>query len=319
MILPWLEDPWNEFAARLEQDRLPHALLLAGPAGTGKRRLADRMVAGLLCEEGGPDACGRCRSCQVEAGGAHPDRFLVHPEDDKRIIGVEAVRKLIENMVLTRTLSPRKVARIEPAEAMNRNAANALLKTLEEPLGDAVILLVADDSNRLPATILSRCQALPVRAPSRAQAVDWLSREGGIDVSTAALALDATADSPLAALELASTDSLARFQALQTELAAVIGKPSRVASLGPVLKELDGDVSWTWLSLLAGKALANVLGASDDGWPQTGYTLPPARLAHLQRRADRNRAYLASSVRQDLLMKEWLLEWARLPAAKPIQ
>lgn len=318
-MLPWLEDPWNDFAARLEQGRLPHALLLSGPAGTGKRQLAERMVAGLLCKRGGPEACGECRSCRLLDGGAHPDHFTVRPEPDKREITIDAIRGLNAGLVLTTTISPRKVALVEPAEAMNRNAANALLKTLEEPPGHAVMILVADDASRLPATILSRCQALLVHAPERNLAVGWLAAEAGLDEASARLALEATADSPLRARTLVEEELLDRYRALRDALEGLVGKPSRAAALAQSLQDLDGTHTWTWLSLAASGALASVLGATDAAWPETDHDLPVDRLATLQLRADRNRGFLASTVRQDLLLKEWLLEWARLPARQPIR
>jgi DNA polymerase-3 subunit delta' len=323
MKLPWLERPWNEFAARLEQDRLPHALLVSGPEGIGKAGLVQAMMEGLLCEGPAAEACGQCRSCRLLAGGAHPDRFVVVPEEGKRIIRVEAVRNLIEQMMLTTTISPRKVALINPAEAMNVNAANALLKTLEEPLGQAVLILLSHDPSRLPATIRSRCQLVAVHAPSTSQAVDWLVSSQGIDAASAELALEATAGSPLRAAALAGSEDLDRYRRLQQELEALVGKPSRASALGADLAGLEArDLLWTWLSLAARKALEGALGATGGAtgstpWPDTPYSLPPARIAELQRLADRGRKLLSTSVRQDLLLQEWLIEWARLPAREP--
>jgi DNA polymerase-3 subunit delta' len=254
------------------------------------------------------------------AGGAHPDRFVLVPEEGKRIIKVEAVRALIEQLMLTTTISPRKVALIAPAEAMNVHAANALLKTLEEPLGQAVIILLSHDPSRLPATIRSRCQLVAVHAPATSQAVDWLVTDTAMDPESAALALEATAGSPLRAAALAGSGELERYRQLQQELETLVGKPSRASALGADLAGFEArDLLWTWLSLAARKALEGALGAgggSTDAasWPATPYTLPPARLAELQRMADRARKLLSTSVRQDLLLQEWLIEWARLPA-----
>ena len=157
-MLPWLEDPWNRFAGGLEQDRLPHAVLLTGPEGIGKGQLAMAMVEGLLCLERAPEACGECRSCRLLAGGAHPDRFTVTFPEGKRQITVEQIRGLLDRLALTTTISPRKVALIHPAEGMNVNAANALLKNLEEPPGETVLILLSHDPSRLPVTVRSRSQ-----------------------------------------------------------------------------------------------------------------------------------------------------------------
>ncbi|MEE4173989.1 MAG: DNA polymerase III subunit delta' [Xanthomonadales bacterium] len=322
MRYPWLERPWDEFAARLEQDRLPHALLVSGPGGTGKSSLVADMMSGLLClqtgEGGGAEACGTCRSCRLLASGAHPDRFVVEPEEGKRLITVKMVRGLIGQMMLTTTISPRKVALIAPAEAMNASAANALLKTLEEPLGQAVIILLSHDPSRLPATIRSRCQLVAVHAPEPKAAVNWLVESSELDPDSAALALEATAGSPLRAAALAGTEELERYRQLLGQLETLVGKPSQVSALAAALVGLeDRDLLWTWLSLAARKALEGALVAGAVAWPDTPYTLPPARLADLQRRADRSRKLLSTTVRQDLLIQEWLIEWARLPAREP--
>ncbi len=339
MMLPWLEDPWNRFAARLEQDRLPHALLVTGPAGTGKGQLAEAMINGLLCLEGGPEACGQCRSCKLLAGGAHPDRFRVEPEEGKTQITVDAVRELLSRLVLTTTISPRKVALITPAEAMNRNAANALLKTLEEPAGETVMVLVSHDPSRLPVTVRSRCQDLSVAAPDRGTAVEWLKGQG-VSMDDAQLALEATGGSPLRSRELAGSEALDRYRSLQDELEQLVGKPSRAAVLATDLQGLDGPLAWTWLSLAAAKALVSSLGSATPAtttgqatggsaagangaggapWPVTDYALPSGKIAALQAKADRYRALLGSGLRQDLLLREWLIEWARLPAREPIR
>ncbi|MEM1410854.1 MAG: DNA polymerase III subunit delta' [Pseudomonadota bacterium] len=317
--LPWLEDPWHEFAARYEQGRLPHAMLVTGPAGTGKRKLAERMVHGLLCERETADACGVCRSCTLRAGGAHPDLFIVRPEEGKREIVIDSIRLLNERLVLTTTISPRKVALVEPADAMNRATANAFLKSLEEPPGDAAIILVADDAARLLPTIRSRCQLLPVRLPGRAAARDWLTQQSDVDAGEAELALEATAGSPLRAQALIEAGELERFVRLRDELEALIGKPSRASGLAEDLQSVAGDSTWTWLGLAAGRALRGVLGAGSGRWPVTDYALPASRIAELQARANQYRRLLASTARQDLLLREWLLEWARLPAKEPIR
>jgi len=319
MIHPWLEDPWNRFAARLEQDRLPHALLVSGPPGTGKGALAEAMAAGLLCLEDQAEPCGQCRSCKLLTGGAHPDRFFVTPEEDKREIAVAQIRALLGRLALTTTISPRKVALLTPAEAMNRHAANALLKNLEEPPGDTVLILVSHDPTRLPVTIRSRCQAVTVRPPDRTMAVEWLQGAAGLDQAAAALALEAAGDSPLGAAALAEGGQLERFRELRTVLGALVGKPSRAGAVATELQDLDNALAWTWLSLAAARALRGVLGTAATPWPETEYDLPAAKLAALQAKADRYRALLASPVRQDLLLKEWLLEWARLPAKEPIR
>ncbi len=318
-MLPWLEDPWNDFAARLEQGRMPHALLVTGAAGTGKGELAQAMLRGLLCEGDSAEACGECRSCKLLAGGAHPDRFILTPEEGKSLIPVDHVRELIGRLMLTTTISQRKVALLTPAEAMNNAAANALLKTLEEPPGDTVLVLVSHDPSRLPATIRSRCQVLAVNLPTPEAAVTWLREGAGLDEDAARRALEATAGRPLMAAALAGEGGLERYSELRRSLAAIIGKPSQAAGLAAELQDIDPTMLWSWLSTAAGRAMASVLGGTAETWPVTDYTLPPDRLARLQLRADENRRLMGTPVRKDLLLQEWLIEWARLPAREPIR
>ena len=124
------------------------------------------MVARLLCRENEPAGlCSHCRSCTLLAAGSHPDYFDLQPDEGKQVIKVDQVRALIGKLDLTTSISERKVACIHPAEEMNAAAANALLKSLEEPAGNTVLILVSDNPGRLPVTIRSRCQAISVNQP----------------------------------------------------------------------------------------------------------------------------------------------------------
>jgi len=153
------------------------AYLLHGPAGIGKRALAERLMARLLCQKPeGLDACGQCKSCYLLAAGTHPDNFVLEPEEADKAIKVDQVRELVEFVVQTAQLGGRKVVLLEPAEAMNLNSANALLKSLEEPSGDTVLLLISHQPSRLLPTIKSRCvqQACPL--PGEADSLAWLAK-----------------------------------------------------------------------------------------------------------------------------------------------
>ncbi|MFZ6046485.1 DNA polymerase III subunit delta' [Pseudomonas sp. CR3202] len=169
---PWQDSLWQHLAGR---PRHAHAYLLHGPSGIGKRALADRLMARLLCQSpAGLDACGQCKSCLLLAANTHPDAFVLEPEEVDKAIRVDQVRELVEFVVQTAQLGGRKVVLLEPAEAMNLNASNALLKSLEEPSGDTVLLLVSHQPSRLLPTIKSRCvqQACPL--PGKTQSLAWL-------------------------------------------------------------------------------------------------------------------------------------------------
>jgi DNA polymerase-3 subunit delta' len=313
MIYPWLQGTWEQFRSRAQGGNLPHALLLAGPAGTGKFELARMMVAYLLCLEPGETACGECRSCRVLAGGAHPDRFELLPEDERGVIKIDAVRDLLGRLVLTTTISPRKVALVWPAEGMTPNAANSLLKNLEEPPGDTIMLLVSNDPRRLPVTIRSRCQLLAVASPTLEAGQEWLQKASGSKATTAALALTAASGSPLRARDLLQDDAVQVFSGLRADLARILGQPAQASACAMELGKLDIVQLWRWLSLSAAEALRSCLGSSRDCWLEAAPRLDPQHLSTLVREADRNRALARTAVKQDLLLQDWLLEWARQP------
>ncbi|MFO7642692.1 MAG: DNA polymerase III subunit delta', partial [Candidatus Competibacteraceae bacterium] len=158
--LPWHEPLWRQFQQSRAAGRLPHALLLAGPAGLGKLAFAKRLARALLCEtpdvEG--DACGRCRSCRLFQAGSHPDYRMEQPVEEGKAIRIDPIRELCGFLGFTAQYGGYKIALLEPADRLNLNAANSLLKTLEEPPGDCLLLLVTAHPARLPATVRSRCQ-----------------------------------------------------------------------------------------------------------------------------------------------------------------
>lgn len=198
---PWQEALWQQLAGRAQH---AHAYLLHGPVGIGKRALAERLMASLLCQRPeGFDACGQCKSCMLLAAGSHPDNYVLEPEEADKAIKVDQVRDLVSFVVQTAQMGGRKVVLIEPVESMNINAANALLKSLEEPSGNTVLLLVSHQPSRLLPTVKSRCvqQACPL--PSEAMSLDWLahalpdcSQDERFELLTLA------AGSPLAAVSL---------------------------------------------------------------------------------------------------------------------
>ncbi|MCE0463584.1 DNA polymerase III subunit delta' [Pseudomonas uvaldensis] len=198
---PWQDALWQQLAGRAQH---AHAYLLHGPAGIGKRALAERLMASLLCQHPvASEACGECKSCLLLKAGSHPDNYVLEPEEADKAIKVDQVRDLVSFVVQTAQLGGRKVVLIEPVESMNINAANALLKSLEEPSGDTVLLLVSHQPSRLLPTIKSRCvqQACPL--PSEAMSMQWLAQalpESTEDERVELLTL--AAGSPLAAVSL---------------------------------------------------------------------------------------------------------------------
>jgi DNA polymerase-3 subunit delta' len=233
--LPWHPLlPWQRaaaVAALAERAQFPHALLVHGARGIGKHALALNLAQALLCESPAADglACATCASCRYAIAGQHPDLMRIElaelqPEGDyKRVdtITIERIRDLIDFAQLTSHRQRAKVAVIAPADRMNEPAANALLKTLEEPPPSTYALLVAEQPARLAPTIVSRCRRLAAPRPSDEEARAWLAAQG---VQHAGIALAQAAGAPLAALALADP-------AAQSERAtwlAALAKPDRL-------------------------------------------------------------------------------------------
>ncbi len=309
-IYPWLAGHWSFFMQRLKIDRLAHALMIEGPAGSGKMALAGAMVAKLLCIEDQPRACGQCRSCKLLVGGAHPDYFDLQPEEDSEVIKVDQVRGLIAKLDLTTSISRRKVAWIHPAESMNGAAANALLKSLEEPAGNTVLILVSNNPGRLPVTIRSRCQAIAVNQPDTRQVLDWLGNSTGKPQAEVKEALQAAGGSPLRAAEYLESPGQDGYGQVQEGLATLLGRPGSVSLVSSKLNELNPVELWRWISMCTGEVIKSLMAGLPLTWLPVNMNLQDKTLLQLQRQADINRQLSATPVRGDLLLQDWLIRWA---------
>lgn len=213
---PWLRGTWQNFAGLVEHKRIPHALLLIGQDGIGCEDLAKAMAQLLLCHapvEG--HTCGRCRSCLLAKADGHPDLYVVEPEENSSAIKINQIREMTHFVANTSQQGGRKVIVIHPAEAMNNNAANALLKNLEEPNGDCVFILIAQKAAFLMPTIRSRCARTVIQVPPEEQALDWLERN---QVDNSKLLLDEAGGRPLQVMEWLEQDIWERKRELEQQL-----------------------------------------------------------------------------------------------------
>jgi DNA polymerase-3 subunit delta' len=259
MDITWHKSFADAWLERVRQDRLPHAVMLAGPAGTGKRAAAAWMAAGRL-GIGKPAPMPQYPAPRLE----HADLHWLAPPEDKASIGIEQIRDLVHEISLTSYAGGGKVAVIEPANAMTTNAANSLLKTLEEPPGDALLVLVADRAGNLPATIFSRCQRIEFLPPPEAEALTWLDRvRPGVAWQEA---LRLAGNSPLAAIE--ALEQLDTHAAMTRDFGAVAGGRASPVEVAAGWSGLEPSFVLDWLARQVQELIRRQNGVSRDGSAQ---------------------------------------------------
>jgi DNA polymerase III subunit delta' len=258
----WLAAAREAVRRSLLAGRLPHAIILKGSLGAGAGALADWIARLTLCEHPERAPCGACPSCALEAAGNHPDLRRLMPEPGKKQIGVDAVRELIADLALTSFRGRRRVGIVDPADALNTAAANAFLKTLEEPGGGTLLLLVAARTDRLPATILSRCQMIAVPRPDRGSALDFLAAYGKADWAGA---LDLAHDGPLAALELVERGAAGVAHDMQSLVAALARGGVDLIAAAEICVREHPDLRLAWIERWATDALYAAAGTTAPG------------------------------------------------------
>lgn len=314
----WQAVVWQQLMAQLENKQLPHAILLSSQPHSGIETLANQLAARLICPQPEGDlACGQCRNCKLLQSGSHPDVFNLEPEEDSKVIKIDQIRNFVHKISLTAGIAKYKVALVRPAEAMNQAAANALLKTLEEPAGDTYIILSSTEPARLLATIRSRCQQYIVSPADSADIGTWLGGQGyqQEQIDTALLA---ARDLPLLAEEYLQGDLLeVRRNVGIGYLKAARGQADPVA-VAISWAALGQPLVWLWLSQWMGDIARASLSNESCNDPiseavrNTRPEFPVKTSLQLQSLAMRGWRSKESSLRQDLLFEQWLLQWAQL-------
>jgi DNA polymerase-3 subunit delta' len=279
--LPWLADAQRRMRAALAARRLPHALLLLSAPGLGAEYLANWLAALALCESSQPRPCGACASCQLLRADTHPDAYVVRPEENAQQIKIDQVRGLIDSLTLKSYRGGYKVGVVEAAEALNASGANALLKTLEEPTADTLLILIARPTHRLPATIASRCMRLKLAAPPTPAALAWLADRSPADPASAhswdaALALAGGA--PLLALELDGAGLAALDSDMQESLRQLTAGSVDVTLLADRWIKSDLGLRIAWLENWITRRVYTGLGAAPSHQSAEPVRLPAALL-----------------------------------------
>ena len=305
----WHQEHWLRLQARRQREALPHALLLCGPLGLGKRDFQRRFVRGLLCQQPQDgEACGSCRSCHLFDAGTHPDYValsygLRKDGVQRQEIVVDQIRELSARLATASQFGGWQIASIDPADAMNVAAANALLKTLEEPARQTMLILLADAPWRMPATIRSRCQRLDFQLPAQEAALAWLQQLG---VGDAQAALAAAGGNPGLARLWAEQGALAQRQEVRKDLAALAAGRGDAMAMGKRWLE-DAPEQRLWF---AAQAAADEMRAraTAQATPLSSALDGEALMAWYDA-ANRTREALRGPLRGDLLLLELLGRW----------
>lgn len=321
--LIWHRACWENIDSARRADRLPHALLVTGPAGVGKRRLVALFAHSLLCSR--PDeqglACGDCRECELILAGTHPDLVAIGPDPDSKSeeIKVDAIRRLAGSDALTAHRGGRKVIVLDPAQNLNLSAANSLLKTLEEPSPGTLLCLVCEQPSRLPATIRSRCQELKVPVPPPAVASEWLRQY--TDCADTATLLRLAHGAPLKALALARDGRLAQREATFDGFSAVASGARDPITEAAAWNKYEPAILLDWLSAWVSDLLRLASGHPDpeltnpdkaDNLRILAGSIDTVAAHRYLQQVLLVRANEGSSVNRLLLYESLLAEWARI-------
>jgi len=316
--LPWLAPAQHTLRASLAADRVPHALLVHEDPGAGGLELAHWTSQLLLCRDRDRAPCGACPDCRWVEDRQHPDCLLVHSESKSGQIVVDQIRAAERSCDSPDHSGRAKIAIMAPAEAINANGANALLKTLEEPTPSTLLMLVTSQPSRLLPTIRSRCLSLRVAAPSRAAAADWLASACGPGPWEEALA--AVNLGPLA---LTDTDPAA-IAATRREVVQQLAELAQQTLAPPAIAEhwakdalelrLACTESWVTDQILAAAA-----GATDATevrhrpyLPSGAKALNMGHLLEFHSAIRQLRALVHTAINKSLAVEDLLWRWAQV-------
>ncbi|HEY7640018.1 MAG TPA: DNA polymerase III subunit delta' [Steroidobacteraceae bacterium] len=327
-LLPWHEDAAAQLRKAWAANRLSHALLLQGAEGLGKQAFAAWLACAVLCDKSTGATlrcCGECPSCTLFAAGSHPDLLWVVPEEDKQQISIDQVRAATERLTKTSYRQGYKVAIVDPAHLMTPNAANSVLKTLEEPSPRSLLILITSQPSTLLPTVRSRCQKVTIPRPSREEAIAWLSARSG-RAANAAL-LEFAGGAPLRALAYADGSFDALSEQMQKSIGALLAGQADVTQVAAEWEKdrLNERLTWLdlWLTSLARAALAG--NADLITFPGRSAHLPspsrPLNISGVYSMVDRARALKSqlarTALQRELAVESWLLAMLDVFGSEP--
>ena len=336
---PWHDSIWSQLLGRTKTGTLPHALLLTGGNGVGKRDFAVQFGQLLLCEtfQNSLDStditdtilpCGHCQGCALNKVVTHPDLKIVAPESEGKIISIDQIRELSEFLGLKSHYGNVQVAIIFPAEKMNRFAANSLLKTLEEPTTATHILLVTSHPSALLPTIRSRCQQIPFPQPSAEVTVQWLKTKASkmSDAEIKAMAHLANGG-PLEALGYLQNNTMKLVETILESFTKITSGKADPVTIAKAWSETNVRLLIKWLILWTSHMISlksaaqppdsDFVGAS--ALQQLAAGLDLLSLFRLLDKLTETRWLLESQANVQLLLEDLLITWLQLNSDKTRQ
>ncbi|MEE9328203.1 MAG: DNA polymerase III subunit delta' [Cocleimonas sp.] len=254
---PWHQESWDYFVKAHDKNHLPHALLIVGENGIGKLDFANRLVKSLLCitahensvndsvdNKRKYDACNHCKACKTYESQANPDYLNIDLLEDKQQIGIDQVRQLSTFLSLSRSFNSYRVVLLNQVERMNLNAANSLLKSLEEPTNNTVIILLTSQLNRLLPTMKSRCQILKLPTPIKAVAQEWIQHHSP-EINNPEELLDMAYGKPLAALKIDAEEIQSRKK-LSKDLIGLINNKESITAVAKTWEKYNSELLLNW-------------------------------------------------------------------------
>ena len=319
---PWLRAPFEQLISQYQAGRGHHALLVHSLPGMGEDALIYALCRWLMCQRPqGNKSCGECHSCQLMQAGTHPDSYEVTLEKGKSTLGIDVIREITEKLYSHSQQGGNKVIRIAQADKLTEAAANALLKTLEEPPARTWFFLSCPEPAHLPATLRSRCLSWHLAPPAESFARAWLARETQQTADSLTAALRLSGGSPPAALQLLEPVLWKQREKLTDSLSLACDSGDMLALL-PEFNHDDAVRTLDWLCALLLDAIKHQQGATNGLTNNDHLSLvikltqqgSPALLHSLLHIWFQCRATLLNvvGVNRELILTETLLTWERL-------
>ncbi|KFK96489.1 MULTISPECIES: DNA polymerase III subunit delta' [unclassified Serratia (in: enterobacteria)] len=319
---PWFNAAYRQLVGQYAAGRGHHALLVHAAEGNGEDALLYALSRWLLCQQrNGEKSCGECHSCRLMLAGNHPDYHVLAPEKGKSSLGIEPIRQVIEHLYAHAQQGGAKVVSLPLVELLTEAAANALLKTLEEPPANTFFLLACREPSLLPATLRSRCFYWHLSSPDETLSLQWLNRQAPGNQSDRLTALRLHNGAPIAAERLLQPQHWQQRSALCTALNAALPQRNMLALLA-VLNHDDVAERLHWLCSLLVDAMKWQQGAAgyvlnQDQQPlvqQLATCLSSTSLQQIVQQWLNCRQQLLNvvGVNRELLLTEQLLAWEQM-------